>query len=69
LGLKARNTTITGGNRNYSRFQGRFRNRGQQLARNRIRLATQILGMKKWNKQQTLPYWNSGSAQGGYKVS
>ncbi|XP_023712819.1 uncharacterized protein LOC111867308 isoform X3 [Cryptotermes secundus] len=69
LGRKVRNAASTGTNRHYSSFRGRLRYRGQQLARNRIRLATQILSRRQKNRQQTLQYWNSGSVQGGYKIT
>lgn len=69
LGRKVRNTASTGSNRHYSSFRGRLRYHGQQLARNRIRLATQILSMRQRNRQQALQYWNSGSVQGGYKIT
>jgi hypothetical protein len=68
-GNKVQNSTYTGSIRGYGSFRGRLRHPGQRLARNRIRLATQILNMRQQNRQQALQYWNSGSVQGGYRVS
>jgi hypothetical protein len=68
-GSKVQNSAYTGSIRGYGSFQGKLHYPGQQLARNRIRMATQILNMRQKNRQQTLQYWNSGSVQGGYRVS
>jgi hypothetical protein len=66
---KVQNSPNTGSNYVYGSSQGRLRYPGQQFARNKIRLATQILNMKQQNRQQALQDWNSGSVQDGYRVS